>query len=351
MTCDREEGIGDGIPAATTSHPSPVTRRLRARPRIICSRCLEFEACRYDGAVMPDELVRKLLPFVDFVTVCPEVEIGLGIPRSPVRLVRHPAGDRMVQPSSGRDLTKEMIAFAEAFMAGVGIVDGAILKYRSPSCGTSEVGIYDGPEKAARELGKASGLFASAVVACFRGLPVESEERLRNLSIREHFLTSVFASAACREVVEECEANGSRAPLVEYHASMKLQLMTMNREEERRLGRLVASALPLVDILGEYSRGLSRSLGRASRPGATVDVLLHALGFFSKDLNAAEKARFLDDVEGYRSGRLPLSAPLAVLRAWLARNPKPWLSAQVFLSPYPFQLIDMADSGKGRDLE
>jgi uncharacterized protein YbgA (DUF1722 family)/uncharacterized protein YbbK (DUF523 family) len=342
MTGNREEGIGNGIPAAATRHPLP-------RPRIICSRCLEFEACRFDGAVVPDEFVRKLLPFVDFVTVCPEVEIGLGIPRKPVRPVRHPAGDRMVQPSSGRDLTKEMGAFAEAFLAGVGSVDGAILKVRSPSCGTSEVSVHSGPGEAAGVVGKASGQFASAVIACFKDLPVESEGRLRNLSIREHFLTSVFASAAYRGVVQECEARGSRAPLVEYHASMKFQLMTMNREEERRLGRLVASTHPLVDILGEYSRGLSRSLGRTSRPGATVDVLLHALGFFSKDLTAAEKALFLDSVEGYRFGRLPLSACLAVLRAWLARNPKPWLSAQVFFSPYPLQLIDMADSWKGRD--
>jgi uncharacterized protein YbbK (DUF523 family)/uncharacterized protein YbgA (DUF1722 family) len=351
MKGDREEGIGNGIPAAVTGHPPSVTRRPLARPRIICSRCLEFEACRFDGAVMPDGLVRKLLPFVDFVTICPEVEIGLGVPRKPVRLVRHPAGDRMVQPSSGRDLTREIDAFAEAFLAGVGSVDGAILKYRSPSCGTSDVRVYDGPGKAAGAVGKASGRFASAVIARFKDLPVESEGRLRDFSIREHFLTSVFASAACRGVVEECEAKGSRAPLVEYHASMKLQLMTMNREEERRLGRLVASTLPLVDILGEYSRGLSRSLGRVSRPGATVDALLHALGFFSKDLNAAEKALFLDNVEGYRSGRLPLSACLAVLGAWLVRNPKPWLSAQVFFSPYPLQLIDMADSGKERDLE
>jgi uncharacterized protein YbgA (DUF1722 family)/uncharacterized protein YbbK (DUF523 family) len=299
---------------------------------------------------MPDELVRRLLPFVDFVTVCPEVEVGLGIPRDPVRLVRHPAGDRMVQPSSGRDLTREMGAFVEAFLAGLGSVDGAILRSRSPSCGTSEVRVYDGPGKA-RVVGNASGQFASAVIARFRDLPVESEGRLRNLSIREHFLTSVFASAAFRGVVEECEAKGSRAPLVEYHASMKLQLMTMNREEERRLGRLVASTLPLVDVLEEYSRGLSRSLGSAPRPGAAVDVLLHAPGFFSKDLNAAEKALPLDKVEGYRSGRLPLSACRAVLRAWLARNPKPWLSAQAFFSPYPLQLIDMADSGQGRELE
>lgn len=57
------------------------------RPRVLFSRCLGFAACRYNGQSIRDETVEALLPFVDPVTVCPEVEIGLGIPRLAIRLV------------------------------------------------------------------------------------------------------------------------------------------------------------------------------------------------------------------------------------------------------------------------
>jgi uncharacterized protein YbgA (DUF1722 family)/uncharacterized protein YbbK (DUF523 family) len=320
----------------------------RVRPRILLSRCLEFEACRYDGAVISDEFVRRLVPLVDFVTVCPEVGIGLGVPRQPVRLVSGRSGLILLQPSARRDLTTEMRAFSDRFLAGFENLDGAILKARSPSCGTSDVRIYTGPGDEAAVAGKGAGLFASAVLEKRPGLPLESEGRLRSFGIREHFLTRVFASAGFRAAGTECRARGGRGPLVEYHASMKLQLMTMNREEERRLGRLVASSLPLDELLARYGEGLERAMRKASRPGPVADALMHAMGFFSDELLPAEKAFFLESVESYRAGRQPLSVCLAVLGAWLARSPNQWLSGQAFFSPYPPELVDIADSGKGR---
>ena len=59
------------------------------RPRIVISRCLEFDACRYNGMLISDQFIKKMKNFCDFITVCPEVEIGLGIPRDPILFINN----------------------------------------------------------------------------------------------------------------------------------------------------------------------------------------------------------------------------------------------------------------------
>jgi uncharacterized protein YbgA (DUF1722 family)/uncharacterized protein YbbK (DUF523 family) len=349
------EDAGTGrLPEASSAGSRDGNQAMRGgsgipRPRLLCSRCLGFDACRYDGAGIPDELVRRLIPFVDFVPVCPEVEIGLGIPRRPVRLVRTASGTGMIQPSSGRDLTGAMESFAASFLGRLGPVDGAILKSRSPSCGIADVSVYEGAAGGPLVAGMESGLFARALKAMAADHPFETEGRLRDLGTRERFLTRIFASADFRSVRSECSASASLSPLVEHHASLKLLLMAMDREAERSLGRLLGSPMPLDRILEEYGSGLAKAMSRPSGRGPAADSLLHALEFFGKELGSAEKTAFLDSVEGYRAGRLPLSACLTVLRAWLARWDIRWLSTQKFLSPYPAELVDAYGSGRDRD--
>lgn len=174
------------------------------RPRLVVSRCLELAACRYDGAVIHAPLVRRLAPFLELVPVCPEVEIGLGVPRDPVRLVTPPAAPdrpRMVQPATGRDLTGAMTAFSRAFLERVGPVDGFLLKSRSPSCGVEDTKLYAGPGEET-PVGLGAGLFARAVLERFGHLPVADEERLADPEARHRFLAELFARARRREAGE-----------------------------------------------------------------------------------------------------------------------------------------------------
>jgi uncharacterized protein YbbK (DUF523 family) len=106
---------------------------------VVVSQCLGFAAVRYNGAMLRDDFVQALRKHVDFVQVCPEVGIGLGVPRDPIHIVTGPAGRRLVQPSTERDLTHAMQKFSRKFLAGLGPVDGFILKSRSPSCGIKDV--------------------------------------------------------------------------------------------------------------------------------------------------------------------------------------------------------------------
>ncbi|MDR2993014.1 MAG: DUF523 domain-containing protein, partial [Bacillus cereus] len=98
-----------------------------AKPKIVVSKCLEFDACRYNGEMVPDITVRNLQPFVTFIPVCPEVEIGLGIPRETIRIVEENDKNRLIQPSTREDVTEKMEQFSNAFFQSISDVDGFIL--------------------------------------------------------------------------------------------------------------------------------------------------------------------------------------------------------------------------------
>ncbi|MBU8922936.1 MAG: DUF523 domain-containing protein [Bacteroidales bacterium] len=163
-----------------------------SRPKVVVSSCLEFDSCRYDGQKVSSPAVLHLRKHVEFIPVCPELEMGLGVPRDPIRIVRSPGGLCLIQPATGKDFTGEMKAFVGSFLDSVGEVDGFILKNRSPSCGIGDVKIYSGVD-AESPSGKGCGFFGSEVLRRFGHLVVEAEERLNDSELREHFLAKLVA--------------------------------------------------------------------------------------------------------------------------------------------------------------
>jgi len=305
-------------------------------PTVVLSKCLEYDACRYNAQMVRDDFVRELAPFVEFVTICPEVEIGLGVPRDPIRLVQIDGTTRLVQPSTDRDLTEAMDSFAATFLDSLDIVDGFILKNRSPSCGIKDVKFH-APGRSGAPLGKAAGQFAGHVLERFGDIAIEDEGRLRNPRIRHHFLTRLFALSSFREI----ETSPAMRRVIEYHATNKLLFMAHNQTGMRELGQIVANEerLAVADVLRLYREGLARVLARPARPGAWVNVAQHAFGYFSDQLGAREKTFFGTLLDEYRSDRQPLQSVLSVLAGWLARIDVPYLEAQTFFEPYPSELF------------
>lgn len=174
-----------------------------AKPRIVVSKCLGFAACRYNGLMISSPFVRKLKDQVDFVPVCPEQEIGLGVPRDPIRIIE--TGDRrcLYQPATGRDLTKVMNAFISSFLKALGTVDGFLLKSGSPSCGIRDVKIYsDTRKRLTNHTTKGRGFFGGRVVKLYPNLAVEDEARLENAVIKERFLIRIFIDSYQREILK-----------------------------------------------------------------------------------------------------------------------------------------------------
>jgi len=151
---------------------------------------------RWDGGHKRDaSLVSELGRFVEWVPVCPEIEVGMGVPRPSLRLVRAGAEIRMVENQSGRDHTQAMQAFARRRAAALARADlcGYVLKARSPSCGLEGVEVFGSEGSSARD---GRGLFAQALLEAMPWLPVEDESRLADASLRADFLGRVFA---CRQ--------------------------------------------------------------------------------------------------------------------------------------------------------
>jgi uncharacterized protein YbgA (DUF1722 family)/uncharacterized protein YbbK (DUF523 family) len=315
-------------------HPTPI---------VVLSRCLELDACRYNGQKIRAPFVSQLMRFVEVRPMCPEVEIGLGVPRDPIRLVVVGKGLRLVQPSTGRDVTHAMERFADDYLARQQDADGFVLKSRSPSCGINDTKIYTGPD-GSQPSDKGPGLFGGAVLARFPHAAVENEGRLTNFRLRHHFLTKLFANARLRFA----QAAPNTNTLIRFHADHKLLLMAYHQRHMKRLGRIVAQAAnrPPSEAFADYRLHFADALARPPRYTSHVNVLEHALGYFKQQLTSEEKRHFLGLLKEYRNARATLAEALAVLRSWIARFGEPYLARQTYLEPYPVELVSLGDSGR-----
>lgn len=314
-------------------------------PVVIVSKCLGFEKCRYDGSIINDHFVNSLQNYVKFVTVCPEKEIGLGVPRDPVRLVQEEGQKRLFQPATGRDVSKEMHNYIDEFIDNLGQADGFILKHRSPSCGLGSVKIYYGFEENVNHF-RGRGMFGEAIVNNYGMYPVEDEGRLRNFSIRENFLIKLFTVARFREIKERPQAN----KLVDFHTNNKFLFMAHHQNKMRELGRISANPNHLKPkaLFDQYEEKMLELLKIIPKFTSWINVLQHAFGYISDALSSEEKAFFLNSIEEYRDERIPLSVLLKLIKSWALRFENDYLLRQSFLNPYPIDLVEITDSGKGR---
>jgi uncharacterized protein YbgA (DUF1722 family)/uncharacterized protein YbbK (DUF523 family) len=308
------------------------------RPRIVISKCIEFEHCRYDGSMIGSDFVRALKPHLDFIPVCAEMEIGLGVPRDSIRIVSRNGDLRLEQPATGLDVTEEMSSFAARFVDSLARVDGFILKYGSPSCGLKGIRVYSGPSRSAAVF-KTSGFFGGPVAGAFSGLALEDEGRLRNFNIREHFLNKVYALAGFRAVEDQASAS----ELLEFHTVNKLLLAAQSQREARVLGNIVANRerLNFAEQSRLYREHLEKAFSRPMRPGAKANVLMHAFGYFSDELSAQEKAYFLQSLGRYGKRKVPSSALVAIIQSWIARFGQDYLRSQTFFEPFPEDLKEL----------
>ena len=308
------------------------------KPNVVISRCITFEPVRYNAQIISSEFVEKLKPFVNFLPVCPEVEIGLGVPRDPIRIVLVNGERRLMQPSTGLDFTEKMEQFANSYLNSLDEVDGFILKRGSPSSGFKNVKVYPRIEKSS-PVGKGPGFFGEAVLRKYPNLAIEDELRLLNYRIREHFLTKLFTLASFRDV----KKSGRIKELIRFHSENKYLLTAYNQKELRTLGKIVANqeAKHIAEILEDYETHLQLALARTPSIGANINVMLKMMGYFSRQLSKEEKSFFLESIDRYKAGRLALSANLSVLRAWIVRFKEEYLMNQTFLEPYPEELTDL----------
>jgi uncharacterized protein YbgA (DUF1722 family)/uncharacterized protein YbbK (DUF523 family) len=281
------------------------------------------------------EFVQEARSHLDFIPACPEMEIGLGVPRDSIRIVDVRGMKRLIQPKTGLDVTERMNRFAFRFLSSLNAVDGFILKFRSPSCALKDVRVYAG-EKSNVIAGKSPGLFGGAVLSAYPGLAIEDEGRLRNHDIRDHFLTKLFALAGFRRIEEMKDMHA----LISFHEKNKLLLMAYNQSELKIMGRLVANhaRIDINELTARYRKHLSSALLAPGGVGRNIDVLMHAAGHFKDELSPPEKQLLNSSLQAYRSGQIPQSAAIAVLLGMASRFENEYLLSQSYFHPYPDEL-------------
>jgi uncharacterized protein YbgA (DUF1722 family)/uncharacterized protein YbbK (DUF523 family) len=312
------------------------------RIRIGISACLLGQEVRYNGGHKRDAFLTDTFGrWGEWVSVCPEVELGMGTPRPAIRLERHSETDgevRLVMPSTGQDYTAPMRAWAERRAEALAAMhlDGYVLKKDSPSCGMERVKVYRGEGAPAKD---GRGLFAEALIARLPDLPVEEEGRLNDPLLRENFIARVFVHHRWRQGERE---GWTRAALMRFHERHKFLLMARNQAAMRRLGRLLGAAgkeTPVEDLAGAYRLGLREILQRPATRSGHTNVLMHLAGFVSGALDREDRAELAETVERYRLGLVPLIVPLTLIRHHARKQAATYLQDQVYLEPHPHELM------------
>jgi uncharacterized protein YbbK (DUF523 family)/uncharacterized protein YbgA (DUF1722 family) len=307
--------------------------------RIGISACLLGERTRYDGGHKRDDLlVRTIGELVEWVPVCPEVEIGLGTPRETIRLVSgRGRRARLLGSRSAADHTASMRRLGRARsdeLQRIGLA-GYIFKKGSPSCGLFRVKVYDSAG-VPRRIGR--GTFAQEISDAMPLLPLEEEGRLCDPRLRENFFVRVFAF---RRVMELFAGRWRPDDLVRFHAREKMLLMAHDRAAYAELGRVVAEIRRLGKKAAARRYGSTFMTGMARI--ATVRKQAKVLDLMARQLrsvlDAADRAELAGAIDRYRREHAPLLVPLTLIRHHVHKHDVASLAGQSALELDPRELM------------
>lgn len=313
-----------------------------SRPIIGISKCLEFDMCRYDGSRINNNFVRNMKKYVDFVDICPEVGIGLGTPRKPIRLVKIDGKKNLYQPSSDRNLTDEMHNFTKKFVASTEVLDGFIFKRDSPTCGITDVRLY---HKLGTDSGyqKTSGMFSEGVSAEFPNMVKEDEKRLSNISIREHFLTRIFVLANLRESLKQ----QSMEKLFEFYSKNMLLFLCHDEKLTAELGLLFRIQDDFAIISKKFQKIAYDALSSPVKKTPMINTFEYMYNFVKLKLSESEQSYYQSLIDKFENDLISQSEISTLLYSWALRYDVKIILEQSLFDPFPKNLLlDLVESKK-----
>lgn len=309
----------------------------RHKPKIAISACLLGAEVRFNGGHKESRLCSQALSeHFDFVPLCPEVAIGLGIPRQPIRLIGDPAQPQAVgSVDSSLDVTRSLHDYGVAMAASHTDICGYIFMQKSPSCGLERVKVYQDGGRPAELSGR--GIYAQAFCAAHPDLPVEEDGRLNDPVLRENFLTRVYAYSTWQQLLR---AGITRRSLTEFHACYKYQLMAHHPEQYKILGNMLGNLgkNDPREIAPQYFSELMKALKKCATRRTHTNVLQHISGYLKQSISPEDKQEVQYLIGQYLHGIVPLIVPLTLLKHHFRLHPDPYISRQVYLQPHPENL-------------
>ncbi|MEC9423418.1 MAG: DUF523 and DUF1722 domain-containing protein [Nitrospinota bacterium] len=312
---------------------------MKNKIKIGVSSCLIGEKVRWNGDHKQNHFVREILAnYFEYVSVCPEMEVGMGVPRETVALYGNLEKSRMISKKTQTDWTKPMEYYIKDRISSLEHENlcGYIFKSKSPSCGLGRVPVY--AEFGSHRVRHGAGVFAKAFTNKFPLVPTEDEGRLNDPMIRENFIVKVFSFSRLKDLFK---INFSIGKLVRFHTQQKFLLLAHSRKYYDELGQLVAKPKSLTKevLKEEYGKTFMKALTFKATPKKNTDVLLHMMGFLKKVLSQGEKEDILNTIQDYRSGLFPLIVPVTLIRHQANKHNIEYLKDQAYLNPHPKELM------------
>ena len=308
-----------------------------ARPVMGIGACLAGKAVRYNGQTKsPNEHVRDLGEAFELRSFCPEMGIGMGVPRAPIHLVGGPTQVRALDVEThSKDYTEQLADYANTVLGLAPELCGYILVKGSPSCGYDRVRRY-----ADNGYGIGSdqqGIFAAALARTDPLLPLEDDGRLNDPGLRESFVTRAYAYHDWKQL---CASGLSAHKLIGFYSRYKYLVMAHHVPEYRELGKLLANAgnRAVDELAAEFIAALMGALAQRATLRSHTNVLFHLAGYLKRSVPSDERKRLNSLIEQYRLGQIPLVVPLTMLKHHFANNPNAYIDSQVFMAPYPDEL-------------
>jgi uncharacterized protein YbgA (DUF1722 family)/uncharacterized protein YbbK (DUF523 family) len=306
------------------------------------SSCLLGNEVRFDGGHKRSSYIQKTLSrFFEFQAFCPEVAIGLGIPRPPIRLVqKNKENEEKIVALDSRnselDYTDALFEYSEQVASsGLSNISGYIFKKDSPSCGMARVKVYSEEGQFAHKDGV--GIYAKVLQQHFPHMPMEEEGRLNDENLRENFLMRVYLYHDWQALI----AKGiTPAGLVDFHAGQKYLFMAHDQHNARELGQMVAKAgsLDIQALSKDYISLAMKLLRKQPDRKRHTNALQHIMGYLRKDIDKNDKQELLQSIMSYQKGEVPLIMPLTLLKHHFSKYPNAYISKQRYLSPFPVEL-------------
>ncbi len=297
------------------------------------SSCLLGNRVRHNGEHKANDwLLAQLGPFVSWVAVCPEVEMGLGIPRESMRLVGNSTNPRLVTVRSKIDQTEKASQSIERILKNDFELDGFIFKKDSPTCGLERVKVYGSSGIPAKN---GVGLFARSVREKFPKIPMIEEGRLTDPRQREAFLIQIYIYSVFTRLRK------SISVLQQFHQRHKLQLMAYDPGKYQKLGQIAANSQrdEIKDVFSNYEGLLFEFMAKPLTAKKYVNVFQHMLGYFKQNLESKEKSHILELIDSYKNARVPLISVSTLFEYLVKKYSVHYLENQSILNPYPREIL------------
>jgi len=317
-----------------------IPKKAFSEVKIGVSSCLLGENVRFDAGHKKNQYLSNVLShYFEFLPFCPEVAIGLGVPREPIRLINE---DNIIKcvgtKNTDFDVTNKLVSIANEQVDWHGKISGYILKKDSPSCGMERVKVYKpaSPKQKIPEK-NGTGIYAQQLINNFPDLPVEEEGRLNDLIIRENFIQRVYVYHRWHQMLS---TNFSLKDIQQFHAQHKYIFMSHSQSALKELGALLAKNHPdITELAKNYLSQAMALLKNKATKSNHANTLLHIQGYLKKFISADNKQELNETIEQYRNGYVPLIVPITLLRHHFRKYPNDYIEQSFYLWPHPGELM------------